>query len=1547
VTGGRQLGGRGAPRAGRWLLWVVILLLAGGVAAQDTAADEEAVESEPGVFEDPLEMTSPVFLEGNSTGEQLEIVIHLWSGVLPALEEDESEHELPEEDEAVEAGPQSFVVSVGDYPSFIQNVSWIDGPELVFEPGESSKTVTLVFDTTAEGEAGLPEEEAELVLFVDARDDEIKPGRRELVVPLIFKRALIPEESTIMVCALRSDTPEDFPIEEAYAYCDPERTPVLRYDRVVVFFTPERDLREPVGQAQAFLWQIVDSGGKRIRGGAFSPPSGDADESEEAPAPFTVNGAPNRSMHATVEGSPGRFAVEVDLWGFSDDADRGPAGDAVETFTVQTAGATMEPTEVFGQGGTSAQMDGEWQDEGSFEVADRAFEFNGFVAERAVLDEPLLWDSRLREGVFSLGEPQVNGTRVTVEMSARWRWHAKEAAAASSRLVLELPQRIRAGKEAAGEVSISLEPGGDTADSSDFVFTAGLFTPVATTARPPTRSLAAMDGGPPLWGGRRDARSPGHEAADGSGCSSKWVWRQGQADISPDTEPTEGRCSVIFEGGSRSSEPWGVPARDLASHLHDPETLLVLPVFLAVRGGSHQVDLRTFGYALYGVGAEPYDGPKPDDALEVDAGPGAPPVLELLRIEASNLSIGDIDHSPGSPGFSRRDESRYAEGSLQSRSVASARLADFPTEISLGEPIRIAADVAKSVTFASEAECDRLGGAGGHLYAANFGGSYSSTGCFISKCPADHPQAESFRDNPCTGGGGSASFELELDSVREDETGTTEVVYIYRSQSSHPADVKGPGDKEGRLYSWDYRYQTDAEGYLVPGVEPPDEMLLRVSAGLGLSEAVVAIYGPVHSLDEGLDPAPSYEHPADATAPPRGVDDPSTDTTDGSDDTPDDRDDGVVVPVDVDDPDITGVETDTEGGSGATATGDTTGVVTVPPGAGGIDPNRPDVAALIAEWIAIAEPPENALHGSDLRYNEWGVKLGTASSGLITGTPGRPDEVGSRSSPEYLWDLREQLDSVDHCFLGEYVEARLGGGGAAGCAGRHRGEVNSLVGLQQATAETRVRDMKWVPVVIRGAPAPSADLTGTVERQDPEPRRRLIRGEAVQIWIYGQPEPARIEVPDLVGSSSRIAGVWLEELGLVGVIVQRTAATTAAQEGTVESQDPYAGARLETGSAVTLYVYGPPRAAVIPTPATADCSRWPGSVQTWDLASGESRCDCPQGTMWDTQGTACVAAVNSDQRYCDRNWPGTAARRITGGVLECQCPPGTGWDDGRRGCVSNAVVPVRPITPQDVGDCRQMPGTIAFRDPGTGRVDCRCPVGSWNSAQHRCVTTTLEPSDPLDCPTYYARIRASRALGNHADAARAAEVARSRGCNPTYIADAIGPTDGGTSGGGPTDGGPTGSGDGCEDLGRQLSEPLYQKRITRRQAEQQMTAAGCGDQLHWLCPSGNFGMSTYPGCLGESYIGPSPSGGAGRQPRTHCSITPMGQNPGRGLVFKRTFDSVTNYYVIAVPEDTVDSQVNFWRTEHGATLVRKTNTYSEALREANALCPNPTSPGGR
>ncbi len=107
---------------------------------------------------------------------------------------------------------------------------------------------------------------------------------------------------------------------------------------------------------------------------------------------------------------------------------------------------------------------------------------------------------------------------------------------------------------------------------------------------------------------------------------------------------------------------------------------------------------------------------------------------------------------------------------------------------------------------------------------------------------------------------------------------------------------------------------------------------------------------------------------------------------------------------------------------------------------------------LINEWLAIAEPPENATDGADLHYDEWGRTVGTTRSGTLTAS-GPPAEAGSTPASEWVWGRRNELDSVAHCTLSEYVERKLAGGAIDDCGRRYSRSASPPTAEPEAAGE--------------------------------------------------------------------------------------------------------------------------------------------------------------------------------------------------------------------------------------------------------------------------------------------------------------------------------------------------------------------------------------------------------------------------------------------------------------------------------------------------------------
>jgi serine/threonine-protein kinase len=112
----------------------------------------------------------------------------------------------------------------------------------------------------------------------------------------------------------------------------------------------------------------------------------------------------------------------------------------------------------------------------------------------------------------------------------------------------------------------------------------------------------------------------------------------------------------------------------------------------------------------------------------------------------------------------------------------------------------------------------------------------------------------------------------------------------------------------------------------------------------------------------------------------------------------------------------------------------------------------------------------------------------------------------------------------------------------------------------------------------------SSVAQGQVFRQDPPPDTVLNRGDTVSYWVStGKPQAT---VPDLSGMTQTDATNAITAAGLkLGTVTQQTSTTIAS--GSVISQDPAAGKKVDKGSSVSIVVStGSPSPSPSPTPTT-------------------------------------------------------------------------------------------------------------------------------------------------------------------------------------------------------------------------------------------------------------------------------------------------------------------------------------------------------------------------
>jgi serine/threonine-protein kinase len=104
---------------------------------------------------------------------------------------------------------------------------------------------------------------------------------------------------------------------------------------------------------------------------------------------------------------------------------------------------------------------------------------------------------------------------------------------------------------------------------------------------------------------------------------------------------------------------------------------------------------------------------------------------------------------------------------------------------------------------------------------------------------------------------------------------------------------------------------------------------------------------------------------------------------------------------------------------------------------------------------------------------------------------------------------------------------------------------------------------------------------GQVFKQDPAPGTQPDRGATVTYWVSsGKPQAT---VPDLANLTQADAEARLADAGLVGAVTQATSTTVPA--GSVISQDPAPGTKVDKGSTVSYVVStGSPSPSPTPTP---------------------------------------------------------------------------------------------------------------------------------------------------------------------------------------------------------------------------------------------------------------------------------------------------------------------------------------------------------------------------
>jgi beta-lactam-binding protein with PASTA domain len=129
--------------------------------------------------------------------------------------------------------------------------------------------------------------------------------------------------------------------------------------------------------------------------------------------------------------------------------------------------------------------------------------------------------------------------------------------------------------------------------------------------------------------------------------------------------------------------------------------------------------------------------------------------------------------------------------------------------------------------------------------------------------------------------------------------------------------------------------------------------------------------------------------------------------------------------------------------------------------------------------------------------------------------------------------------------------------------GQHLVEVPAVVGDQQATAETSLRNDGFKPNVIRQG---STEPSGQVISQDPSAGLAARFGSTVAITV----STGLVIVPNVVGELEDEAIADIQRQGISNVKVIHQTTTTRSEDGRVLQQAPSAGTRLPSTDSVTI-----------------------------------------------------------------------------------------------------------------------------------------------------------------------------------------------------------------------------------------------------------------------------------------------------------------------------------------------------------------------------------------
>jgi hypothetical protein len=556
----------GAGRRNRWILIALLLLLAVAPADEEGEEGREAPEK----WEDNLISLEPVRLKAGEREQGIELTIERWGEA---------------------SGRQKFTVAVERRPAFVEEARWEPGDEVVFEEKDERKTVVLHLEL---GSSGGGEGEDELVFVVRASDEALSPRERRYVLSFGFGRG----EPAGTAFVIKEDAPEEIEPEDLLEHVDRDAAPLYCCDRVAVFFTPPVD---PAAAKVVFYWTVVapeeeeeedekedddEGSGKKkeekkkqettrwSQGGYWNP--GDwfhndsvaRFEEEDAPAAFGVELSGSGKGKAL---RPGRYSVKTAFEGKSEDSLLGVEGGKI----------------------------GEYEEVGSFELAPLPdLVFASFSSDpggrKDLADSP-----EVHEGWAEFAGVSAAGRKV--KFTGRADYRGMRATTAGPKPALEMtrfeqwfeiefPEVLRMGEWELGELQCKFGPGLGV-NSSGFVATLQFVAAV-------TKLYAVAEGRPDPELVQGEELPLGVASIVPSEGRNENLWGPSAFKL-PHSRVEEGGPYPWTVFGT-SVGPTGRPKRSLGAHLHDDDTVFVIPVrFSFLTGMEDPPSYDQYGYAIY------------------------------------------------------------------------------------------------------------------------------------------------------------------------------------------------------------------------------------------------------------------------------------------------------------------------------------------------------------------------------------------------------------------------------------------------------------------------------------------------------------------------------------------------------------------------------------------------------------------------------------------------------------------------------------------------------------------------------------------------------------------------------------------------------------------------------------------------------------------------------------------------------------------------------------------------------------------------------------